>query len=398
MLKISIETNKHSKSKKSLMGVSRKDIPYKIEEEKYPSPKDKKRLSRSVQPEKREFRKFGKPPRRRLGELNPSTQHLSAWAEGEHGKEGSKTADKDSGESSHLNPSLPLNKLKKKIKENKSHNSLQSKVKKSEVMTKSVYSSSVQDESTSQMNFSLSNLNFSTLVRAYDEPPRSKFSSHDLNLRIQNDEKSVRMENEDGYETPHLGLQHNPSLENLRKNSEEIEEFQKEVGDKKIISPQKAPGAKRFDAVNLILNINNNTDKLVDETLALLSSSSSKSSISDESLEEVTMEKVMNVDNILKNRTSTYKEMLEEYKSRSSRVSNQQKFWKGNPFATFYENPDNKSNRPSEKSAYEDNEAVVIEGDASNSPDFSNQWIMPKKNIKYGKSSVGYKPFKPSRT
>lgn len=276
--------------------------------------------------------------------------------------EGEKPADKDSGGSSQKYPAVGLNKLKVKVIDQRPDNAMNTGHSQRKFIAKSKYSSSNYEDGTSNMNLSLSNLNFSALVKAYDETPKEKFKSNDLNLAIQNEEKSVRMENEEGYETPNLGMRENPSLENLRRNSKEIREFESMVESNKIIH-NIHQGYGNLDAVNLIININDKSVKFVDDFINEDSSSPTASSISDEHLEEITMEKVMNVQRYRNPRDSSYKELVEEYQQRSSRHSHHNNFSTSNLYRNFYKRSCQIDGKRSIRGEHEDNEAIFLEGE-----------------------------------
>mmetsp|Transcript_29493 Transcript_29493/g.29111 ORF Transcript_29493/g.29111 Transcript_29493/m.29111 type:complete len:219 (+) Transcript_29493:154-810(+) len=218
MLKIFIGINKHSRAKKSMSGLQKKNINTKYKEEEITTKLEGKRLSRSVPPEYRqpqkEISKPGSRPRH-FPKINVSESHLSSRLECENGNKGDRTADKDSGGSSHKYPIVGLSKLKNRLINNKPGNIVYHDKKGVKINPRSKHSSSGIDEGASSMGLSLNNLNFMSLVRGNDETPSHKLSSNELNLAAKNDEKSVRMENDDGYETPNLGFQDHPSMKDL---------------------------------------------------------------------------------------------------------------------------------------------------------------------------------------
>ncbi|CAI2369236.1 unnamed protein product [Moneuplotes crassus] len=353
-----------------------------------------KRMSKSVPPEhqtcsREEFETDHNT--RHFPQINASNNNLSDQPKCENGMKGENPADKDSGGSSQKYPAVGLNKLKDRVVDQRQDNAINTGHNQRKVITKSKYSSSNYEDGTSNMNLSLSNLNFSALVKAYDETPKEKVKSNDFNLAIQNEEKSVRMENEEGYETPNLGMKGNPSLKNLQRNSKEIKEFESMVVSNKIIHNIHQDSGN-LDAVNLIININDRPAKFVDEYIDEDSSSPAVSSVSDENLEEIIMEKVVNVQRYRNPRDSSYKELVEEYHQRSSRHSHHKNFSTGNLFRNFYRRSRQNDANKSIRGEHEDNEAIFLEGEMeTNKP--SPKRCIPKKSMVHGKSSVGYKPF-----
>lgn len=116
------------------------------------------------------------------------------------------------------------------------------KVKKSEGQTKSYWSSSNDMELVSPAEFSLRNLNFSTLVNRPEENNKSESdNANNVSLGEDNKQSDNEMEiridsrNASGYETPYLGMKLNPSYENLRKHSDadsSLEEIYRYSGQK----------------------------------------------------------------------------------------------------------------------------------------------------------------------
>lgn len=192
-------------------------------------------------------------------------------------------------------------------------------------MTKSYWSSSNDIDCVSPVEFSLRNLNFSTLVNNNDDGKNKTESdnAHEISLG-DDDEKSVRMEQVSGYETPYLGMKINPSCENLRKNPHDLssDEDEDTYQGKKVVHNKKLGyNDQKVDAVSLIINANLKAMNRRQQTnTAILPSYLLKQEEkdSDESLgnEDLVKEKPRYS---RKSRNSTYFESMQEFKNRSSR-------------------------------------------------------------------------------
>lgn len=122
-------------------------------------------------------------------------QTHSASAKRENGLEGDVNADKDSGESSQKVLKLDFQRLHSGYDQNNPERITMKNIKnREEGMTKSYWSSSGEVECISPMNFSLKNLNFSTLVNNQDgKTLRESASQNDVSFGDVTDENSVKM-------------------------------------------------------------------------------------------------------------------------------------------------------------------------------------------------------------
>jgi hypothetical protein len=269
------------------------------------------------------------------------------------------------------------------------------KLNKREKFAKSLWSSGNEIDVVSPIELSLKNLNFTSLVNKGDDSEKHlpKENANNISLGEDNDEKSVRMDTFEGYDTPYLGMKINPSRENLMKNmGEEVSDEDDDTfaGLRVIQNKNKDCHEKRVDAVNMIMNIKFD-DYLSDE------------SIGNDQLQK---EADPQPRHSRMSRQSGYYESVRDYNMRSSRGKSLfTKFnnhndvkWK-DPldkiiWGGFHKIVRDNSNDPTPQFEQEDDEAMFIEGALANSVDYPKEQMFKRKKInRTGKSSVGIKPY-----
>lgn len=282
---------------------------------------------------------------------------------------------------------------------------------KSDDQTKSLWSSSNDFDVVSPLDFSLKHLNFSSLVNKPDETTKSRFKANANNISLgdHNDEKSVRMENFSGYETPYLGMKLNPSHKNLIRNSahEVSDEDDDTFTGKRVVQNKNLDyKEKRVDAVNLIMNINLKSINIFDK------SNTEKypkfdDDLSEESIGNDQLQKESEPGNTRLSRNSNYYESSRDYKMRNSRgksmfTKNYQKDNNGRGkesldkiiWGGFHKITKDDNHDPNPQFEKEDDEAMFIEGAMANSVEYPHNRAVKHKNInRFGKSSVGIKPY-----
>lgn len=203
-------------------------------------------------------------------------------------------------------------------------------------MSKSLWSSSNEVECISPVEFSLKNLNFSLLINNPDESKKSR-SGNTTNKHKEEekteDEKSVRMEQVPGYETPYLGMKINPSVENLKKvpgfeySDDDDDTFagNKVVKNTNPAYQEQAPSEIKTASLIIKPELQNpksevkpkiHTAHLPPALEALRSEKQSDETLSEEGMFR---EKARVSRPSKQPRTSNYYQKLQEYKNRSSR-------------------------------------------------------------------------------
>ena len=166
------------------------------------------------------------------------------------------------------------------------------------------------------------------MIKDNDETPKNHFSNpNDVTLGQNHDEKSVRMENFDGYETPHLGMKVNPSLENLRRNSKDKDESIELRIERNVIQKKQVPikvkenkqEEEKLNPLNLIMKINQKShDYLCKDSLDSSNEELEISKDSEEFLEPE--ENITEVRFSKKARSSNYIESFQDYKIRTGKL------------------------------------------------------------------------------
>lgn len=282
---------------------------------------------------------------------------------------------------------------------------------KSDDQTKSLWSSSNDFEVVSPLDFSLKHLNFSSLINKPDENSKfkPKANANNISLGDHNDEKSVRMENFSGYETPYLGMKINPSHKNLIRNTEdEVSDEDDDTfsGNRVVQNKNLDYKEKKIDAVNMIMNINFKARNIFDKSYAD-KNPKFDDNLSEESIGNDQLQKEAEPINPRLSRSSNYYESTRDYKMRNSRgksmfTINYQKdshsrrkesldkiIWGGFHKITKDDNHD-----PTPQFEQEDDEAMLIEGAIANTVEYPHNRAVKHKSInRFGKSSVGIKPY-----
>jgi hypothetical protein len=334
----------------------------------------------------------------------------------ENGLEGDGNVDKDSGEGRDDGLKLDFQRLHSGYNNPQPETRGKKILKKSEERTKSLWSSSNEPECISPIEFSLRNLNFTTLVRNENDNVKSDSDNlNDITLGEETDEKSVKLGNA-GYETPYLGMKVNPSIDNLILDpvnycsDEDEDTFQ---GRKVVQNKHLDYKERTYEKANLIIEDKVKSTKLQDidyfiKTAVLPDLKKEPSNKdSEESLEEEKYEKVTPRYS-RKSRPSNYFQSLQDYKHRSSRGKSM--------FNTFYGEKQERNKEESleraiwggeshkllqekfinsfDKNQEADEEAVFMENTQVHSVVFpKNQGFKRKVISRYGKSSTGYRPF-----
>lgn len=264
------------------------------------------------------------------------------------------------------------------------------------------------------MEFSLKNLNFSSLVNN-DESKKPGKIPQDASLDDTEEEKSVKLEQIPGYETPYLGMKVNPSCENLMKDLEEMlsDEDEDTYQGKKVIhnknfnyNEQKVNTAKlvidpAVKSRNQILLSQNRTAELP----AKIQIESESSSSSEPSIDNTDLVKEA-PKHMRESRQSNYFESIQQYKQRSSRGKSMfnsflrekrdskhrdsfnKLIWGGYHKIMTNNSQDNIDYNPEP-----DEEASFLEGETTSPAKRIVKYDVKKKHLeKYGKSSTKYRP------